>query len=156
MSIFVPISRLPATWTVGLILVTWSVTLSLVSVLESSHLWRFNCLHPPPPPPPPPSPSPSTTTPPPLLSTGYCVLCTVYCLQFTVYCLLSTAKSSQVQPSLRSEVYWLYRILLNQIEGGMDEQTDRRTDRWTDIPLRASCRTAPLWSGKRGVHMGLK
>ena len=42
---------------------------------------------------------------PPLPSPGYRLLSTVYLLQYTVYCLQYTAKSSQVQPRLRSEVY---------------------------------------------------
>ena len=79
-----------------------------------------------------PFPSPPLTC---LLSTVYCLLSTVYCLLYTVDCILSTAKYSQGKPSLRSEVYWLCRIQLNQIKRKvwMDRRKDGHTDGQTDI-----------------------
>ena len=97
-----------------------------------------------------PSPFPS-----PSLSTVFCLLPTVYSLPTTVYCLLSTVR--QVQASLRSEVYWLCRIQLNQIEreGWTERWTDGRTDGQTK--LEKSPVGQPLFGpAKRGVHMDPK
>ena len=71
---------------------------------------------------------------------------------YTVYCLLSTV--CKVQASLRSEVYWLCRKQLNQIEregwtkdGQMDGHTDRQN-------LKKSPVGQPLFGpAKRGVNM---